>query len=195
MIKTKKIIYLLRKYIIIIMIPIIIYIMIILPFPPSAGTSRDGWLSFFGGYLGGLATLVAVLLSLEENRVERKENERERIRPFLVFEFGQKDDKKQLVIKNVGNGPAIGIELPDELKVYGEYSPKNKLKCNLSSGEEIYYRFEWDNQKNIYDKRFVTDINYKDVGLQRLYSQELIIEKVYSDVYNEVCFGEQKQIK
>jgi hypothetical protein len=74
-------------------IPIIVYILVIIPFPSAHGINRDAWVGFFGNYFGGitggLCSVIGVFLTLnyyrDKDNIEKIKDESKKLeeRDFL----------------------------------------------------------------------------------------------------------------
>lgn len=54
-----------------------------LPFVVVEGT-KDGWIAFFGNFLSGITTLIALIFTIESEKRKQKEDEIKYIRPFIT---------------------------------------------------------------------------------------------------------------
>lgn len=179
-----------RKYgtlflLVIVATPVIVYLLVAIPFPPAFGMGRDAWLgyygSFFGGLFGGIATMYAVFNTLKHNKEREEESNRLSIIPYInvkieVEEYEEHEEEKfyNFVFENVGLGTAIELNINSELELFDTYLKKRsynyKKLRTLPLNEEIKILTD-----NSYNKPFNTletfTIEYWDVIRTHKYKQ------------------------
>lgn len=116
LIKTYKKAFMICILVLIVVIPVCIYLLLWAPIPTN-NSDDNGWLSFWGSFLGGMfgeaGTLIAVIITTTQARRHQVENLNESIKI-------QKENLKQIKIKNL------------DMKIY---DLREKLKLILEFGE------------------------------------------------------------
>lgn len=179
-----------RIFIGLLLIPVIVYILIIVPFPPSFGTTRNGWLSFFGGYAGGLATMFGVIITITKDNDRYIEEKRIEKLPFLIAEFEYEEEDKYIKFSNVGYGAAIEVKLPERLKPYSGLFIKGDYVINIPAGGSRRTIFLWDSCKVECDN---FTVSYKDFTMENSYRQLCELKKIENVTYNFIRMQKQEK--
>ena len=143
----------------VIALPIGINILVLFKTPFAAAQNND-WIGFFGGYVGGLSTLVGVLVTLNYYRSEDSEDKRISIMPYLkarkitdfpdnnyqsVYFFDTESNEMysvagcQFIVENVGLGTAVDINFP-KLYSFGTTDDTPSLTMSVRDKEFIELR-------------------------------------------------------
>lgn len=129
--------YIIKSSIIICALPMIVYILVITPFPPSGNIGRDSWVGFFGSYLGGLlggiGTLLAVIITTNQTRDIQEEN-KEETRSI------QEENKREMARLNY-----LEVVKRNKPLVIAEEKDSGSL-----NGESIRFNIGQANDQNVY---------------------------------------------
>ena len=140
-----------------------------------SNVTNDGWASFFGGYIGGMATLLAVFLTIDDNLIKYKftkgeEHILECHKNSLEYCFLRYE------IRNVGAGGAIEMTIKVNGKDYG-------IKWALPQNEKIDL-YIWKSMGISTDYSITIDIDFWDTIMMGHYyrSEKLDIHTTNDDM-------------
>ncbi len=215
--KNKLIIYLIIVLAILVVLPLLIEKLIVNNNYLSKA-SNDGWIAFLGSYIGGIiggmGTLIAMIVTTRETRRIQRKNEEyiikkdyledvKRNKPLLMikevdegsrwisesrFNIGRVDLYSIILfeIKNVGLGIAKDITFRSKSKNKIEYSYNNVL-LNGDSIVDLSINFYYFDMEEVYNNKETLIISYRDI-FDNLYSIEydIMINKFNDSDYLKI---------
>lgn len=105
-------------------------------------TTNNDWIGFWGGYLGGICTLIAVIISINHSKKEMLSNQRLSVMPYLTIQEEKVMDESTPIVR------MSSIEIPeeqvtdDECKYFfGSFTVKGIIK-SIGMGHATNCRIE-----------------------------------------------------
>ena len=167
---------------------------------PNNWVAHDNeWIGFFGGFLGtiiagvigGFITYKGVKKTIDENRIEGAERMRQQKMPIFIYTFPHKDisnwhdipegtkvvDRNvEIVMKNVGEGHASGVQIYVEKDGY--YNKKTSYSFKASGENGIVVKNE--------EYRYIFPIQFHLNGKTEMQCEERILHIYYKDCFNNI---------
>ncbi|AGK98153.1 hypothetical protein [Clostridium pasteurianum] len=151
-------------------LPVIVYILVIIPFPYSGGIGRDAWVGFFGSYfgaiLGGVFSVAGVFLTLDYYKNKDSEEK-------------EKDDNKKLEERKFTKNSRI-------LKVKPYLRIINKTVENITEYQNINITVDNEN--------YVKNANINNNSLKTKNITFILKNDGIGIALNIICRAENKKI-
>lgn len=157
--------------VVIVLIPVIIYLLSVIPLLPSGGNDWSGfWGGYIGAIIGGICTVIGVYWTIEYSQENYKEDVRKRVLPYMALTVLHKDIKTNIFnLLEISHEESHIDDSVDEENAYKEYR-LNKIFIIIENGEVKYTKWLSDEQvlliknngyEEVYDSG-VTISSYKE---------------------------------